>query len=94
MTQRYFFIYFFFIENSPSCKYKSIEYICLFFSLSFSFNIQRNLGVDYDPKNISHHQRYLCLENRKEFKPNLENEPILREYTIPFEYSVKQLKLN
>lgn len=49
---------------------------------------QQNLWIDYDPKNISHHARYLCLEDRKNFEPSSDIEPILTEYTIPVEYSV------
>lgn len=70
----------------------NIEHICdmLFFHfLSLSFNIQRNLWIDYDPKNISHHSRYLCMQNRKPFEPSTKTAPILREYTVPVEYSVK-----
>lgn len=53
-----------------------------------SIQFQTNLAVDYDPKNISHHVRYICLENRSNFNPNASIEPYLREYDIPSEYSV------
>lgn len=30
------------------------------------------------------------MQNRKQFEPNVTAEPILREYTIPVEYSVNE----
>lgn len=69
----------------------SINIFSHFFFISYSFSpchIQQNLWIDYDPKNISHHSRYLCIQNRKQFEPNTNIEPILREYIIPVEYSV------
>lgn len=68
------------------------------YHLLFSFHAhripQRNLWIDYDPKNISHHSRYICMQNRKQFEPNTTVEPILREYTIPVEYTVNNWQFN
>lgn len=67
----------------------------MFLLLLMTFALfQKNLWIDYDPKNISHHKRYLCMQNRKPFDPNVDVEPILREYTIPIEYSVNNSVLH
>lgn len=44
--------------------------------------------MDYDPKNITHQVAHMCLEDRKNFEPNTTVQPVLREYTIPPEYTV------
>lgn len=58
--------------------------VCQFAVLCF----QTNLDVDYDPRNISHHGKHMCMDERKLYDPSYEVKPKLLDYTIPPEYSV------
>lgn len=49
---------------------------------------QTNLGIDYDPSNITHHSRHLCMDERRNFTPSYDQSPKLLDYTIPPEYVV------
>lgn len=50
--------------------------------------LQTNLGVDYDPSNITHHARHLCIDERHLYAPSYDLNPRLLDYTIPPEYVV------
>lgn len=64
-------------------------FINIKFIFDFDFSIfQTNLAIDYDPKNLTDHVRYICLADRTKFEPNATTQSILREYTIPPEYTV------
>lgn len=53
-----------------------------------STSFQTNLDLDYDPRNISHHSRHLCLDERKFYAPSYDVHPRLLDYTIPPAYVV------
>ncbi|XP_037050757.1 uncharacterized protein LOC119084797 [Bradysia coprophila] len=45
-----------------------------------------NLQLDYDSRNITHHYRHLCTDEKKVFAPNYDIQPRLLDYTISPEY--------
>ncbi|KAG4072193.1 hypothetical protein HA402_014422 [Bradysia odoriphaga] len=45
-----------------------------------------NLQLDYDSRNITHHYRHLCIDERKLYAPNYDIQPRLLDYTISSEY--------
>lgn len=45
-----------------------------------------NLGMDFDAKNISQSEAYLCCESVKLYEPRMEIEPIITEFKVPPAY--------
>ncbi|KAJ6643031.1 hypothetical protein Bhyg_07987 [Pseudolycoriella hygida] len=53
-----------------------------------------NLALDYDPRNISHHSRHLCTDEKRLFAPSYDTKPKLLDYTIPPEYTALHKCMN
>lgn len=45
-----------------------------------------NLELDYDSRNITHHYRHLCVDDKKLYAPSYDIQPRLLDYTIPPQY--------